>query len=61
VWGDTRIALPADLGPDVFENVLTGERLEAGEEEGERRLAAGALFTHFPVVLLRGAARPGAT
>ena len=54
VWGaDTWITLPSQSPWREVENVLTGERLELANHNGDRAVSAAALFTNFPAALLR--------
>ena len=47
VWGDTAIELPPDLSGVIYNNVLSGERLEAVE-----RLTVGEMLASFPAAIL---------
>jgi (1->4)-alpha-D-glucan 1-alpha-D-glucosylmutase len=53
-WGDTRVFIPATLGSE-FVNVLTGERVRAGDApDGRNSIALSSLFENFPVAWLWG-------
>jgi (1->4)-alpha-D-glucan 1-alpha-D-glucosylmutase len=54
IWKDSLLHLP-DGAPDVWQNVLTGERLLASEgDTAERGLFAHQVFQRLPVALLVG-------
>jgi (1->4)-alpha-D-glucan 1-alpha-D-glucosylmutase len=51
LWRETQITLP-QTAPHNWENIFTGEDISASKRS-ERTLAAGDLFAHFPVAVLR--------
>jgi (1->4)-alpha-D-glucan 1-alpha-D-glucosylmutase len=51
VWQETKLELP-DPAQRTFRNVLTGERIDAGEGGRPPSLPAGDLFRRFPLALL---------
>lgn len=54
VWGDTGILLPKEA-PDIWQNVLTGEKVSArAEDESERALPIHKVFESLPIALLHG-------
>ena len=53
-WIGTRVLLPDELADAAYRNVLTGERVAAGEHGGRSFLDVGGLLRGFPVALLRG-------
>jgi (1->4)-alpha-D-glucan 1-alpha-D-glucosylmutase len=52
IWGDTELMLPTSLGHRLFENVFTGERMNAWESDRGFTIRASDLFRRFPVALL---------
>jgi (1->4)-alpha-D-glucan 1-alpha-D-glucosylmutase len=52
VWGDTRVALPADLARATWTNVFTGTAVEPTSTGAGVGLLAGDLLDEFPVALL---------
>jgi (1->4)-alpha-D-glucan 1-alpha-D-glucosylmutase len=46
-WGDTALALPADLSETAWRDALTGRRIRAGAT-----LALADLFAELPAALL---------
>lgn len=53
VWGDTRVLLPFE-GEEagIYRNILTGELVQTGREEGVPSLLLGEVLAEFPVALL---------
>jgi (1->4)-alpha-D-glucan 1-alpha-D-glucosylmutase len=52
-WGNTEVRLPA-AAPALWNNILTGETVEARSAGGRPSIRMDKLFEHFPVALLSG-------
>jgi (1->4)-alpha-D-glucan 1-alpha-D-glucosylmutase len=52
VWQDTRLLLPGIDPHARLRNILTGEELVVGEQDGKPSLVLGDVLAHFPVALL---------
>jgi len=52
VWADTSLPLPAGLAARRFQNLFTGETLEAQASNGTSALPVADIFANFPVALL---------
>ncbi len=55
-WKDSWIEIPGEP-PVAYVNVLTGERIGAGQHGGRTRLSIADVLAHFPVALLIGSPR----
>ena len=54
VWGKTGIPLPDEISGNIFNNVLTGEKVKVIRRAGKRVLALADVFSCFPVAMLEG-------
>jgi (1->4)-alpha-D-glucan 1-alpha-D-glucosylmutase len=52
LWRDTRILLP-NSGPQFWQNIFTGEKISAANDE-QKSVGANEMLLHFPVALLSG-------
>jgi len=54
VWGDSSIVFTDEIPADRFNNILTGETIQAVEGHGKKALMMGDTLAHFPVAMLEG-------
>lgn len=54
VWGKTGILLPDEISGNIFNNVLTGEKVNVIRRAEKRVLALADVFSCFPVAMLEG-------
>jgi maltooligosyltrehalose synthase len=52
VWGNTTVALPKKLGHESFQNVFTGQTVQAQVSDGRLVLPLNEVFSQCPVALL---------
>jgi (1->4)-alpha-D-glucan 1-alpha-D-glucosylmutase len=54
IWQDTTVCLPETIRAIRYENVFSGELLEASKTTGDLSLDVGLTLNSFPVALLEG-------
>lgn len=52
VWKESRIMLSDKIDGDKFHNIFTGETIQRVDQNGQKALALGEIFAHFPVAML---------
>jgi (1->4)-alpha-D-glucan 1-alpha-D-glucosylmutase len=52
VWGEDRVILPTGGEGRLYQNLFTGEVLEATERDGRPTLPLASIFSSFPVAML---------